>query len=159
MNKKLLLSFFSGLIFSIGLGISGMTNPDKVRGFLDIFGKWEADLAFVMGSALLISIISYQIVNRMKKPIFEKSFAIPNNKNIDYKLIIGSALFGLGWGISGFCPGPAMASIITFKSEVIIFIASMFTGFFIYNKIYSFEFNKSNSIKQKQLSIDNCTVD
>ena len=159
MNKKLLLSFFSGLIFSIGLGVSGMTNPDKVKGFLDIFGKWEADLAFVMGSALFISIISYQIVNRMKKPIFEKSFAIPNNKNIDYKLIIGSALFGLGWGISGFCPGPAMASIVTFKSEVIIFVASMFTGFFIYNKIYLFEFNKSNSIKKKQLSIDNCTVD
>jgi hypothetical protein len=81
MSKSLILSFLSGLIFSIGLGISGMTNPDKVKGFLDILGKWEPDLAFVMGSALIVTFISYQIVNKMKKPLFEKSFLIPNNKN------------------------------------------------------------------------------
>lgn len=159
MSKNLILSFLSGIIFSIGLGISGMTNPDKVKGFLDILGKWEADLAFVMGSAMFVTFISYQIVNKMKKPLFEKSFSIPNNKKIDYKLIGGSALFGLGWGISGFCPGPALTSLVTFKPEVILFIVSMFTGFFIYNKIQAFEFNKSNILKQKSLSSDNCVVD
>lgn len=134
MIKKLFISFLSGFLFSIGLGISEMTNPDKVKNFLDIFGKWEIDLAFVMGSGLILTFISYKIVNKIKKPIFENTFSIPNNKKIDYKLVGGSALFGLGWGISGFCPGPAITSIVTFKYEVILFVLSMFFGFFIFNR-------------------------
>jgi hypothetical protein len=146
MFKSLFLSFLSGFIFSIGLGISGMTNPDKVKGFLDILGQWQIDLAFVMGSALVINFISYQIVKKMKKPLFEKSFSIPNNKNIDFKLIGGSSIFGLGWGISGFCPGPALASLPTLKIEVILFVISMIIGFIIYNKFQKYEISKSSRL-------------
>ena len=99
----------SGAIFGFGLSMSGMLDPVRVRGFLDIFGVWDPSLAFVLGGAVIVASIGVQITKRMQHPTFDDSFHVPTRRRIDAPLIIGSALFGLGWGIGGFCPGPAIA--------------------------------------------------
>ena len=107
MNK--LASLLSGIIFGFGLVISEMINPAKVLGFLDLFGNWDPSLAFVMIGALVVSSPMFHYIKNNKKPIFAEKFDYSNNKNINSKLIIGSALFGAGWGLGGLCPGPAIS--------------------------------------------------
>ena len=128
MNK--LVSLITGIIFGIGLVISEMINPEKVLGFLDIFGNWDPSLAFVMIGALIVSSPMFHLLKKRKKPIFTNEFNYSNNKNINKKLIFGSALFGAGWGLAGLCPGPAISSLALLNIYSIIFVVSMFVGFY-----------------------------
>ncbi len=120
--------FLIGLLFGLGLVISGMINPAKVLGFLDISGDWDASLAFVMGGAVLVNLIGYRVVTRRSHPLFESSFAIPTRSGIDIQLIAGSALFGMGWGLVGFCPGPALASLGAAPQQSVAFVGAMLIG-------------------------------
>ena len=129
MNK--LVSLFCGIIFGIGLVISQMINPAKVLGFLNLFGEWDPSLAFVMIGALIVSSPLFHLLKNKEKPIFSSSFSISNKKEIDKKLIIGSILFGAGWGLAGLCPGPAISSIALLNMSSIIFVIAMFFGFYI----------------------------
>ena len=129
MNK--LVALFCGIIFGIGLVISQMINPAKVLGFLNVFGEWDPSLAFVMIGALIVSSPLFHLFKKKEKPIFSASFSIPENKEIDKKLIIGSILFGVGWGLAGLCPGPAISSIALFNVSSVTFVIAMFFGFYV----------------------------
>jgi len=128
MNK--LVSLITGIIFGIGLVISEMINPEKVLGFLDIFGNWDPSLAFVMLGALIVSSPMFHLLKKRKKPIFANEFNYSNNKNLNKGLIYGSVLFGAGWGLAGLCPGPAISSLALLNIYSIIFVVSMFVGFY-----------------------------
>ena len=129
MNK--LISLISGTIFGIGLVVSQMINPEKVLGFLDLFGSWDPSLAFVMIGALIISSPLFHLIKNKEKPLFAEKFIYSNNKEINNKLVIGSALFGAGWGLGGLCPGPAISSIALLNINSIIFVVAMFIGFYL----------------------------
>ena len=133
MNK--LVALFCGTIFGIGLVISQMINPAKVLGFLNVFGEWDPSLAFVMIGALVVSSPLFHLFKNKEKPIFSTSFFISENKEIDKRLIIGSILFGAGWGLAGLCPGPAISSIALLNISSVTFVFSMFIGFYIASKI------------------------
>lgn len=128
---KLLSSFCIGLLFSFGLIVSGMINPEKVLGFLDLFGTWDASLAFVMGGAVIVTSFGYRVLNKQTKPIFALKFTRPTRTDIDSKLIAGPALFGIGWGLVGLCPGPAFAAVSSSPKTVIVFFIAMLVGMFI----------------------------
>ena len=130
-----LVSLFCGIIFGIGLVISQMINPAKVLGFLNLFGEWDPSLAFVMIGALIVFSPLFHLFKNKEKPIFSTSFSISENKEIDKRLIIGSILFGAGWGLVGLCPGPAISSIALFNVSSVTFVFSMFIGFYIASKI------------------------
>ncbi len=129
MNK--LVSLISGIVFGIGLVISEMINPEKVLGFLDVFGNWDPSLAFVMIGALIVSSPLFHRIKKKEKPIFAENFNYSNNKSINNKLILGSAIFGAGWGLIGLCPGPAISSIALLDIHSIIFVIAMFSGFYL----------------------------
>jgi uncharacterized membrane protein YedE/YeeE len=129
MNK--LISLLSGIIFGIGLVISEMINPQKVLGFLDIFGNWDPSLAFVMVGALIVSLPTFHIIKKKEKPLLEEKFDYSYNKNIDQRLILGSILFGAGWGLAGLCPGPAISSLALLNFYSMSFVISMFLGFYL----------------------------
>ena len=129
MNK--IVSLFCGIIFGIGLVISEMINPAKVLGFLNLFGEWDPSLAFVMVGALVVATPLFHLFKNKEKPIFSSSFSISNKKEIDKKLIIGSILFGAGWGLVGLCPGPAITSIALLNMSSVTFVIAMFVGFYI----------------------------
>jgi hypothetical protein len=112
-----------------------MVNPMKVLNFLDLFGPWDATLLFVMGAGLVVTLLGYQIIFRRKAPLFATSFRLPTSQYIDAKLLGGAALFGLGWGLSGFCPGPAIASLVFGRMESITFVIAMATGMIIAKQI------------------------
>ena len=133
MGKFLVL--MSGLLFGAGVTISGMVNPMKVLNFMDIFGRWDATLILVMGAALAVTLMGYQIIFKRTAPLFAASFRLPTSKDIDAKLLGGAALFGLGWGISGFCPGPAVASVVFGRTESITFVIAMAAGMIVTKQI------------------------
>lgn len=120
--------FFVGLVFGFGLLLSGMTDPAKVISFLDVTGVWDPSLAFVMGGAVVISFIAFRLSRNWKASLMGRVIILSDLKTIDTKLILGSALFGIGWGLSGFCPGPALASLATGELKSIIFIVAMIVG-------------------------------
>ena len=126
-----IISLISGIIFGAGLAISNMINPAKVLGFLNFFDQWDPSLIFVMIGAILTSAPFFFLFKNKNKPLFAETFSIPKTKNIDRKLIVGSSLFGVGWGLVGFCPGPAIASLALVNEYVIFFLISMFGGFFL----------------------------
>ena len=130
-----LIVFISGLLFGTGVTISGMVNPMKVLNFFDIFGTWDATLFFVMGAGLLVTLIGYHIILKRKAPMFAPSFRLPTSEDIDAKLLSGAALFGAGWGLGGFCPGPAVASLIFARTESIIFVIAMAAGMILTRQI------------------------
>ena len=126
---KRLSALISGLLFGLGLAASGMTDTRKVIGFLDIFGNWDPDLIFVMGSAVVTTFIGFKLIlSNREQPLFSVFFSIPTRSDIDSRLIIGAALFGIGWGLYGYCPGPALASIIYLSPVTIGFLIFMFIG-------------------------------
>jgi len=127
---KNILAFISGSIFGLGLTISSMTNPDKVLGFLNLFNNWDPSLAFVMGGAIIITAPMLFILTKNKNLILSKEIHLPTNKEIDKKLIIGSLIFGAGWGLVGLCPGPAISSLALLEVPSIIFVIFMFIGFY-----------------------------
>ena len=132
MNK--IVSLFCGIIFGIGLVISEMINPAKVLGFLNIFYEWDPSLAFVMIGALIISTPFFHLFKKKDKPLFSSNFLISNAIEIDKKLIVGSVLFGAGWGLIGLCPGPAISSLALLNISSIAFVFWMSMGFYVASK-------------------------
>ena len=139
--KPTLLAFASGALFALGLVVSGMTQPLKVLGFLNLggvfsparFGPWDPSLALVMGGAVAVSLLAYFVTasspeHPSRKPWFALKFELPARKDIDGRLIVGAALFGIGWGLAGYCPGPALASLLTGGLEVVVFVFAMIKG-------------------------------
>lgn len=123
-----LASLASGLIFGLGLLLSGMANPDKVIGFLDLAGQWDPSLAFVMGGAIVVGLFAFTVSKKRTQSFLGEPMRMPTASDIDKKLIVGGVLFGLGWGLGGFCPGPALVSITTADPKVLIFVGSMLAG-------------------------------
>ncbi|TCR76732.1 DUF6691 family protein [Rhizobium sp. BK376] len=132
MTQRVLVAIVCGVLFGIGLVISDMVNPARVRAFLDLTGAWDPSLAFVMGGALVPSSIAYAIKRRHSRPIFETQFNVPASRNIDGSLASGAALFGLGWGLVGLCPGPAIASVVIGRWQAVLFTAAMLLGMVAY---------------------------
>ena len=140
MNRTVLqvaAALASGIVFGFGLSLSGMLNPSRVQGFLDIFGAWDPSLAFVLGGAVLVAFVGVQTMKRMKHPAFDDSFHVPTNNCIDAPLVVGSALFGLGWGIGGFCPGPAIAALMIGLPETVVFVVAMLGGMTLHDRVWS----------------------
>lgn len=131
--KRMLSALICGLLFGTGLVIGGMTQPSKVVGFLDLFGNWDASLAFVMGGALAVNAIAYRFVLRRAHPVLAAEFAIPKRSEIDSRLIGGAVLFGVGWGLAGYCPGPAVTSLLSGHSAAPIFMVGMLVGMLVYS--------------------------
>ena len=125
---RLLASLISGVVFGLGLAISQMMNPEKVLGFLDITGNWDPSLALVMGGALCVTLVSFRFVLRRPMPLLAPSFQIPTKLNVDKSLLLGATSFGLGWGIAGYCPGPAIAGLTIGSSEPWIFMLAFVFG-------------------------------
>lgn len=126
--RRLLPPLVSGTLFGAGLTLSGMTDPVRVRGFLDIFGDWDPTLAFVMGGAVIVMAVAWRIQSRMLRPFFGETFSLPDRKDLDPRLISGAVLFGVGWGIAGLCPGPALASLALVPAAVLPFVGAMVAG-------------------------------
>ncbi|MCZ8368918.1 MAG: YeeE/YedE family protein [Porphyrobacter sp.] len=131
MMREILVPLVSGTIFGAGLIIGGMTDPARVRGFLDLFGNWDPTLAFVMGGAVLVMALAWMLQRRMQRPAFAEGFSLPNSRDITPRLVGGSALFGIGWAIAGLCPGPGFAALAIAPASAAIFIAAMFAGMFL----------------------------
>lgn len=123
-----LASFVCGLIFGLGLVISGMTQPQKVLGFLDIFGRWDPTLALVMAAALIVSGAGFALARQQKQPMLTAQYLWPTRTDVDRLLVAGSVLFGLGWGLAGLCPGPALVNIAGLWPSVIVFVLAMTAG-------------------------------
>jgi uncharacterized protein len=123
-----IVAFFSGLLFAIGLGVAGMSNPYKVLNFLDLFGDWDPSLALVMAGAILVYAPVYKRLKGKDAPKFAERFHWPTKQDIDVKLVVGSILFGIGWGTAGFCPGPAIVAVTSGKPSVLAFFAAMVLG-------------------------------
>ncbi|MES2642323.1 MAG: DUF6691 family protein [Myxococcota bacterium] len=126
--KSLLLSLAIGLLFGVGLLVSGMTQPKKVSSFLDVLGDWDPSLGFVMGGAIAVHFLAYRLVPRLGQPIRAAEWALPTRRDIDPRLLVGAALFGAGWGLGGYCPGPALTSVVAGASSTLIFTGSMLAG-------------------------------
>jgi uncharacterized membrane protein YedE/YeeE len=138
MVKSNLAAFICGTLFSIGLGISGMTQPQKVIGFLDVFGDWDPSLAFVMGGAVIsYFILQLLIQRRFSKPMLGERFQIPSRKDLDRPLIFGALLFGMGWGIGGYCPGPAISSLGSGSVNAVLFVLAMAMGMLLADRVIS----------------------
>lgn len=129
---KNLVYFLSGLLFGFGLLVSGMANPAKVIGFLDLAGNWDPSLAFVMGGAILVGIFAFAVSKKRVKSFLGEPMRLPTSSDIDRKLILGAVLFGAGWGLGGFCPGPAVVSVTFGDPKIITFVASMLLGMFAF---------------------------
>jgi len=123
-------SYLIGLIFGIGISISGMANPAKVLNFFDVAGNWDPSLAFVMGGALIVTFLGYRLVLRRPAPMIDATFHLPENRHLDARLLGGAAVFGVGWGIAGFCPGGALPALGTGQFEVVAFVAALIAGIF-----------------------------
>ncbi len=137
---KKLTSLIAGMIFGIGLTLSGMVNPKKVIGFLDVFslqGGWDASLAFVMGGAVVIGVIATKLITKRGAPVCDVQFHLPTKTIIDKKLVSGAALFGIGWGIAGICPGPAIVNLINLSAPMVVFVLAMVVGSQISKKLAS----------------------
>lgn len=128
---QLAFIYLAGLMFGIGIAISGMMNPAKVLNFFDVAGIWDPSLLIVMVTALAVTAVGYRLVMRRARPIFEPRFQVPTSRTIDAKLIGGSALFGIGWGMSGFCPGASLPALGTGNPAVLIFTAALVAGMFL----------------------------
>ena len=126
-----IVSCISGIIFGVGLSVSNMINPEKVLGFLDIFGLWDPSLIFVMMGAIIISAPVFFLFRSKNKPLFADNFTMPTLKSIDKNLIIGSSIFGVGWGMVGFCPGPAISSLALLNTYSVYFVLSLLGGFLL----------------------------
>jgi uncharacterized protein len=126
--RRLAFSFAVGLLFGIGLLVSGMTQPAKVVAFLDVAGAWDPSLGFVMAGAIAVHALAYQLVPRLRRPLWAERFGIPTRRDLDGRLLGGAALFGAGWALGGYCPGPALTSVISGASSTLLFTGAMAVG-------------------------------
>ena len=124
-------TLFAGLLFGTGLILSGMANPAKVQNFLDLFGTWDPSLAFVMGGAIVMTMPGFWLVQKRIKPLFDDVFHLPTRTDFDARLVVGAAIFGIGWGLGGFCPGPALTSLPLAASGTLFFAPAMLAGMVI----------------------------
>lgn len=129
------VALLCGLVFGVGLAVSGMTDTAKVLGFLDLFGTWVPDLAFVMGGAVCVTLVAFRFVLKMKRPLLSPSFSKPGKIAIDGRLLTGAAIFGIGWGVYGYCPGPALSALLYLDSKTLIFVVAMLIGMALANKV------------------------
>jgi len=132
---RLIICYLIGLVFGVGISVSGMANPAKVLNFFDITGTWDPSLAFVMGGALGVTALGYRIILRRPAPVFAGRFQLPTRRDIDVPLVAGSAVFGIGWGIAGFCPGGALPALGTGRPEVFVFTAALLAGIILAKRI------------------------
>lgn len=127
-HMDILSSFIVGLIFGIGLILAGMTDPSKVIGFLDVAGLWDPSLAFVMGGAILVGVVAFRFARKRSAAFFGGAMRLPSRDDIDRRLVLGSLAFGVGWGMAGFCPGPALTALGTGNGKAVIFVLAMIAG-------------------------------
>jgi len=138
MVKSKIAAFICGILFSIGLGISGMTQPQKVIGFLDVLGEWDPSLVFVMGGAVISYLLLQLLIQRrFSKPMLGERFQIPSRKDLDRSLIFGALLFGMGWGLGGYCPGPAITSLGSGSVNAVLFVVAMAMGMLLADRVIS----------------------
>lgn len=137
MTARYVTSLAAGFVFGLGLVISGMSNPAKIIGFLDLAGGWDPTLLLVMGGALAITVPAFRLLRSRPRPLFSERFRLPRQKDLDSRLIAGAALFGLGWGIAGFCPGPAITALATARLDVVLFVAAMIAGAVAHKIVFS----------------------
>lgn len=131
--KNLVVSFLVGVLFALGLGVSGMLQPSKVMGFLDVTGRWDPSLMLVMVGAIGVNTVVYRfVVLKREAPLFAARFLIPTRKDVDAPLVVGAILFGVGWGLGGYCPGPALVSLMSGAQPVLTFVGSMIAGMTVY---------------------------
>jgi uncharacterized membrane protein YedE/YeeE len=126
-------AFIVGLVFGIGLIMAGMTDPSKVQGFLDLAGNWDPSLAFVMGGAILVGLVAFRLAGKRERSLLGEAMRLPTATRIDRRLVLGGAAFGAGWGLGGFCPGPALASLGTGDHKVLVFTGAMLAGMFAFD--------------------------
>lgn len=129
---QILMALIAGLVFGIGLIVSGMTDPAKVQGFLDLAGAWDPSLAFVMGGAILFGTVAFRFAGRRERSLLGAAMRLPTAKRIDRRLVLGSLAFGAGWGLAGYCPGPALASLASGGVKPLIFTLAMLAGMGIF---------------------------
>jgi uncharacterized membrane protein YedE/YeeE len=135
MSARVLLALACGLLFGAGLVVSDMINPARVLAFLDVAGDWDPALAFVMGGALIPSLTAYAARRRLERPLLDDRFHVPTNRQIDARLVGGAVIFGIGWGLVGVCPGPAIAALLSGKWQVPVFIAAMIAGMALHHRV------------------------
>ncbi|MEH6404758.1 MAG: DUF6691 family protein [Sneathiella sp.] len=131
------IATIAGVLFGYGLALSGMLSPSKIVGFLDVTGNWDPSLAFVMGGAVMVTFVSFKILLKRPLPIFGDRFHLPKASDIDRRLLIGAGLFGIGWGIGGFCPGPVISSLAYASPKVVVFVFAMLVGMFLAKRFSS----------------------
>lgn len=135
MQRSHITAFVAGLIFGTGLILAGMANPAKVLAFLDIAGHWDPSLALVMGGAIPVSAIGFYLTRHRTAPLFSASFQVPTNRKLDKRLVLGALGFGVGWGLAGFCPGPALVALGTGSLKAVVFVAAMLSGMVIFEML------------------------
>ncbi len=134
-RKQQVVAALTGTLFGLGLTVAGMTLPSKVRGFLDFAGDWDPTLMFVMGGAITVHLPLYRLIKRRKSPVFAERFQLPTRKDIDLRLVLGAALFGVGWGLGGYCPGPGLTSLVSGSLSAVAFVLAMLTGMWLTMKV------------------------
>lgn len=147
--KQKLIALLSGLLFGFGLSLSQMIDRDRVLGFLDVSGDWDPTLLFVLGGAVGVTVIAFRFVLRLPQPIFNSKFYLPTRKDIDLPLILGTAIFGIGWGIAGYCPGPGITALVLGTPNPVLFVIAFIVGSLIYQWYAGLSLN-SNPSEQKQ---------
>jgi uncharacterized membrane protein YedE/YeeE len=132
---KAFAALLCGALFGAGLAMSGMTDTAKVLGFLDVFGEWIPDLAFVMGGAVAVTLAGFRFIRKDGKPLLDSRFHLPQSTVIDGRLLGGAAIFGIGWGVYGYCPGPALSAVVYLQSNTFVFIGAMLVGMALANRL------------------------
>jgi uncharacterized membrane protein YedE/YeeE len=135
--KRDITVFLCGVLFALGLGISGMTQPTRIIGFLDVFGAWDPSMLFVMAGAVGVNVVLYRLTLKRPHPLFAPAFAAPPKDMVNKTLVAGAALFGVGWGLSGYCPGPALVSTVTGWGSVLAFVGAMLAGMYLFQRLHA----------------------
>ena len=134
---SIVFALLSGTLFGLGLAFSEMVNPAKVLAFLDVAGNWDPTLAFVMFGALAVATPAFRVCLKRERPWFAERFALPGKTDLEPRLVLGAVLFGIGWGLAGLCPGPALTALVTGEASVVLFVAAMFAGAFLHDRLAS----------------------
>lgn len=126
----------AGVLFGLGLGVSGMTLPSKVVGFLDLTGTWDPSLAFVMVGAIALHLVLYRLVRRRASPLFADMFHVPKRRDLDPRLVVGAVIFGVGWGLGGYCPGPGLVGLASGSASASVFVVAMIVGMLFHDRVF-----------------------
>jgi uncharacterized membrane protein YedE/YeeE len=152
--KQSVIALFSGLLFGLGLGLSQMIDRDRVLGFLDVTGEWDPTLLFVLGGAVTVTLISFRYILRQPHPLLTRKFYLPSKKTIDLPLILGAAIFGIGWGIAGYCPGPGITALVLGIFNPVCFLVAMLLGSWSSQKTWTMIKQKFNQKKQNKSKVN-----